>query len=94
MRELSHPGLFDNYRVCPECDGLFTVDRDTKYRQAVALFIVLISLVFTLLLYFDSSVWLFPAVASYLALGLFVFWGNSKVYLVPYKKSDGSDKNG
>lgn len=86
IRKLDHPGLFANYRVCPECGGLFTVDTDTKYRQAIFIVIALISLVYTLQLYFCGSEWLVPSLASYVVLGLLMVWGNRKVYFVPFTK--------
>ena len=84
IRELPHPAWFKNYRVCPKCDGSFTVDSDTKIRQAIFIPIALFSLVFTLFLYFDSLTWLAPSIASYVALSLLIYWGDKKVFLVPY----------
>lgn len=43
-----------------------------------------ISLVFTLLLYYESNNWLEPALSSYIVLGGLIYWGNRKMYLVPY----------
>ena len=83
IRELPHPGLFQNYRVCPHCGGRFTADRDTKYRQALFIVVSLISLVLTLFLYFHGNGWLLPTLTSYLALGLLIYWGNKKVFFVP-----------
>jgi len=48
--------------------------------------IALISLVFTMLLYYESDSWLIPAVASYAVFGVFIYRGNKKMYLVPYDK--------
>lgn len=90
MREVPHPGMFKNFRVCPECRGSFTVDADTKIRQMLLLPIGLLSLVFTLFLYYDSHVWLAPSIASYLAVGLLIYWGNRKVFLVPYDQGNDS----
>ncbi len=90
IRELPHPGMFGNYRICPKCGGSFTVDSDTKIRQMLLIPVGLASLVFTLFLYFDSPVWLAPSIASYLALGLLIYWGNKKVFLVPYTRDRGS----
>lgn len=87
IRQLPHPGLFKNYRVCPACAGLFTVDRDTKIRQALFIAVALISLGFTLLLYFDDPGWLLPAISSYVALGALLYWGNKKVLFVPYDET-------
>jgi len=86
LRELRHQGLLKSFRICPNCGGSFTVDSDTKYRQAIFIFIALISLAFTILLYFLGSEWLIPALISYVILGLLIYWGNKQVYLVPYQK--------
>ena len=83
LRELPHQGLLANFRVCPECGGAFTVDPDTKIRQGLFIAVALLSLVFTVFLYLNSDGWLVPALCSYLALGLLIYWGNKKVYLVP-----------
>jgi len=53
----------------------------------------LISLVVTLLLYFDGTAWLIPAVISYILAGAVLYWGNRKVYLVPYNKGQKSDSD-
>ena len=84
IRELRHPGLFENYRICPYCGGRFTVDRKTKRKQAIFIVIALISLGFTLLLYFQGETWLPPALVSYVVLGLLVYRANKKVFFVPY----------
>jgi hypothetical protein len=84
VRDLRHQGLFKDFRICPDCEGRFTVDRDTKFRQAAFLVIAVISLVFTLLLYDRGSQWLPPAIVSYVALGLLIYWGNKKVFFIPY----------
>jgi hypothetical protein len=86
IRELPHQGLFESFRVCPDCGGSFTIDTDTKYRQAAFIFILLISLGFTVLLYFRGTAWLIPALVSYVVLGLFIYWGNRQLFFVPYEK--------
>ena len=70
----------------PKLRGGFTVDTDTKYRQAAFLVIAIISMVFTILLYYHGSKWLIPALVSYAVLGLLIYWGNKKLLLVPYQK--------
>jgi ribosomal protein S27AE len=90
IRKLPHQGLFKSYRICPKCGGSFTVDTHTKYRQAISLVIALISLVFTILLYLGDKGWLIPAIGSYAVLGLLIYWGNKKVFFVPYKRSRNS----
>ena len=84
MRELSHPGLFENYRVCPNCQGKFTPDSKTKYRQAIFIVVAVVSLIITIMLYLDGTQWLIPAMISYLILGLQIYWGNRHMFLVPY----------
>jgi len=86
VREVPHQGLFDNFRICPNCGGRFTVDTDTKYRQAILIFIALISLAFTIMLYFQGLEWLVAALVSYVVFGLLLYWGNRKMFLVPYQK--------
>jgi uncharacterized protein (DUF983 family) len=86
VRELPHQGFFKSYRVCDKCGGSFTADADTKYRQALFIVIALISLAFTLFLYYEDTGWLVPALTSYVALGLLTYWGNKKMFFVPYNK--------
>jgi len=88
LKELPHQGFFVSYRICPKCDGFFTADTDTKYRQALLIVIMLISLVFTIFLYFGENEWLTPAIVSYVAFVLILYWGNKKIYFVPYKKPE------
>lgn len=72
--------------MCPNCGESFTADTDTKFRQALFIIIALISLFFTIFLYLDGTGWLIPALVSYFALGLLIYWGNKKVFLVAYKQ--------
>lgn len=90
IRGLPHPGFFKNYRICPNCDGSFTPDPDTKTLQAIFIFILIISLVFTLLLNFGSTGWLIPAISTYVILGLTIYWGNKRMFLVPYQNDRNS----
>jgi uncharacterized protein (UPF0212 family) len=94
MRELSHHGVLQSYRTCPKCGEKFTVDSDTKIRQALFILAALVSLAFTMLLYFAGSSWLTPAIASYVAIALLLYWGNSRVRLVPLNKSGRDTQNG
>ena len=93
VRELRHQGLFKSFRTCPDCGGSFTVDTDTKYRQAACIFIAVISLAFTILLYFRDTEWLIPALVSYAILGLLIYWGNRKLFFVPDDKGQSSTKD-
>jgi len=86
MKTIPHQGLFASFRVCPNCGGYFAPDTDTKIRQVFFILVALISLVFTCFLYFELGDWLDPAISSYVALGLLIYWGNKKIYLVPYTK--------
>jgi len=93
VNELPHQGLFKSFRICPECGGSFTTDSDTKYGQAIFIFIAIISLVLTIMLYFDSTGWLLPAIVSYAILGLLVYWGNKRIYFVPYNNGQNSSND-
>lgn len=84
MRELDHPGLFRNYRICPGCQGKFTPDIKTKRRQAIFIVVALVSTGITILLYFEGTKWLIPAMISYLILGVGIYRGNKLIFLVPY----------
>jgi uncharacterized protein (DUF983 family) len=86
VRELRYQGLFKSFRICTNCGGSFTVDSKTKYRQAAFIVIAIISLVFTILLYYKDLKWLIPALVSYVVLGILIYWGNKKVFFVPYQK--------
>lgn len=63
-----------------------TVDTGTKYRQAIFIVIAVITLTFTAMLHFRESVWLIPALVSYVILSLLVYWSNKQVFLVPSQK--------
>ena len=43
-------------------------------------------MIFTLFLYYENTGWLIPALVSYFALGLLLYWGNKKLFFVPYKQ--------
>jgi len=85
LKELDHPGVFKNYRVCPNCHGKFTSDTKTKHRQAIFIIVSIISLGLTMLLYFKGTEWLFLSIISYVIFGLLIYWGNKHIFLVPYK---------
>lgn len=86
LRKVPHPGFTPDYRVCPNCKNKFTVDRQTKRRQKILLPITLVSLVFTLLAYFGNTWWWIPATISYFLIGIFIYWANGKVVMVPYNE--------
>ncbi len=88
MRELPHEGFLANYRVCPSCGEKFTPDTKTKQLQAFGIFIGIISLGLTLLLYFNGTQWLIPALISYAAMGVLIYIGNKRIFLVPYEKDN------
>ena len=83
LAKLPHPSLFATYRLCPACNKAFTVDQKTKLRQACAIVIALISLVFTVLMYLQGTNWLFLSLLSYVVLVSIIWWGNKHVVLVP-----------
>ncbi len=85
LRELPYQGLFKTFRICPKCGGRFTVDIETKRWQAVCLIIGMISLCFTLLMYYVGSAWIMPSLLTYIILALIIYWRNKRVFLVPYK---------
>ena len=87
LNELPHQGLFSSFRICPQCGEKFTVDGKTKVRQAFFIIIALISLTFTGFMYFKGQEWLMPSISSYIILGVLVYWGNKKLFLVPYGKN-------
>lgn len=89
LRELRHQGMWKNYRLCSACGGAFTVDSATRTRQAMFIVVAVVSLVFTLFLYFVGTQWLLPALVSYGFLAGLVYWGNKHVTFVPYESETG-----
>ncbi len=88
LAKLPHPSLFASHRLCPKCNKAFTVDPITKVRQGVAIFIALIALLLTGLMYFEGTEWLFHSLLSYAILGSIIWWGNKRVQLVPYEHTN------
>jgi len=86
LRNLKHQGMLASHRVCPHCEGLFEVDRHTKRRQAAFIGFALVSLVFTVLMYFDFCQWAFFSISTYVILGALIYSANRKVYLVKYDR--------
>lgn len=85
VRALPHQSWWKNYRLCPQCGGKITVDRDTKIRQILFIVIAFISLGFTVMLHFEGNAWLLPALASYLVMAVVLYWGTKHVRFVPYE---------
>ena len=85
LRALKHQGLFASYRICPTCNGAFEVDRHTKLRQAGFIVLATVSLILTILMYYDFRQWGLFAIPSYLLLGILIYSANRKVYLVKYE---------
>jgi len=56
----------------------------------MAIIIALVSLVLTLLLYYRGTEWLAPAIGSYVILGMIIYWGNKRVFLVSCQKDRGT----
>jgi len=88
IRELHHQGFFQSFRICPHCGGRFTVDIETRYRQAYCLLFAVIALVFTMLLYYRSPKWLIPALVSYVIVGLIIYRGDKRLFFVPFRQDD------
>ena len=89
LNELPHQGLFKSFRICPQCGKIFEVDKHTKTRQSIFIVVLFFSLAFTVLLYYGNRNWLIPALVSYLIVGVIVYLGNKRLFLVPYK-NDGT----
>jgi hypothetical protein len=51
LAKLEYPSLLANFRKCPFCSELFTVDSNTKIRQGSAILVAIVALVFTGLMY-------------------------------------------
>ncbi len=81
-----------SYKICPSCEGLFTVDSSTKQRQALGVIIALISLLLTLGLFSMEEQLFIPAAISYVALGFYIYWANKLVLFVPYDKDGDASK--
>jgi endogenous inhibitor of DNA gyrase (YacG/DUF329 family) len=79
-----------SYQNCPSCGKPFTIDKESKRRQKVAIPLALISLVLTLGLFSDNEAWIIPAFFSYIILGLYIYRANKRVEFVPYE--DGKKK--
>jgi hypothetical protein len=88
LRKLPHPGLFEDYRVCPGCGGEFTVDERSKRLRPALLVVGLSAMVLTLLLYFQGPGWLAPALISYALWLAILGWANKFLRLVPRRRPD------
>ena len=91
-KDLQDQISFKRYRTCPSCAQPFTVDVSTKFRQVIGILIALISLAFTLGLFYLGTDWLIPTIISYIILGLLIYWGNKRVIFVPYDKDRNASK--
>lgn len=65
------------------CGKQFDLDAATKVRQLLCIVVLAMSLVLTILLYFQSSAWLAPALVSYGVTAWIMVVGNKRLYLVP-----------
>jgi len=83
LRNVKRAKLFQSERECPHCGGLFTVDSATKRRQAIFLVLAVVALAVTMLLYYEGTEWLIPALVVYGIDAVYLYWANQKVYLVP-----------
>ena len=93
LQQLPYQGLFANFRICAHCAGGFTVDPETRRRQAVFLIVTLIATVITLLLYIRGTVWLIPALVIYVVWGMIFYRANKLMFLVTYQKNQEKSKN-
>jgi uncharacterized protein (DUF983 family) len=87
LKELPYQGFAKSHRRCSECGGYFTADAKTKRRQALFLFILIISTALTILLYLNGTKWLIPATISYVICGTIFYIGNKRIFFVPYQKN-------
>jgi CXXC-20-CXXC protein len=92
LRELKHQGMLASYRVCPHCGEKFEVDRHTKRRQAVFIVLAMVSLIFTVLMYFNVHEWAAFAISTYVVLGALIYFANKKVYLVKYYRDESNSE--
>ena len=87
LRALKHQGVLASHRICPTCAKPFEVDPSTKRRQAAFIALALVSLVLTILMYFNFRQWALFAISSYVVLGMLIYFANRKVYLVKYEST-------
>lgn len=87
LRKLKHQGMLASHRVCPHCEGPFEVDPQTKRRQAAFIVLATISLIFTVLMYFDFQRWVLFAIPTYVVLVALIYFANRKVYLVKHDRN-------
>jgi len=74
--------MFRVDRICPHCQQKLTVDRATKRRLLIAIFLSLVSLYATVHLFIHGSDQLPLTGASYFVFAIFIYYANSKVALV------------
>lgn len=84
LRRLEHQGVLASHRVCPHCKESFEVDPKTRRRQTAFIVLATVSLVLTVLMYFDFHRWAVFAVPTYVILGALIYLANKRVYLVKY----------
>ena len=78
------------YQNCPSCGKPFTIDKESKRRQKVAIPLALLSLALTIGLFSNNEVWIIPTFFSYIILGIYIYRANKRVEFVPYE--DGKKK--
>jgi uncharacterized protein YbaR (Trm112 family) len=87
LRKLKHQGMLASHRICPHCAEAFEVDPHTKRRQAAFIVLAIVSLIFTILMYFDFRGWALFGIPTYVILGALIYSANRKVYLVKHDRA-------
>lgn len=83
MDLISHYQL-KSYRVCPDCNAKFTVDRRTKRRQLLVIPLVFATFLLTVAVPLKGLIWLGPAILSHVALWTYLAHVVSKTKYVSY----------
>lgn len=78
--------MLASHRICPHCEESFEVDPHTKRRQAAFIILATVSLILTVLMYFDFHQWALFAISTYVVLGALIYLANKKVYLVKHNR--------
>lgn len=73
------------YRVCPDCNGKYTTDSNTKKRQIPIIVLTLIALGCAIAISVKGFIWLLPTIISNIILWVYVGYVVSKVSYVKYQ---------
>ena len=63
------------------------MDPHTKRRQAAFIVLATVSLIFTVLMYFNFRGWALFGIPTYVILGALIYSANRKVYLVKHDRA-------